>query len=446
MNKASLVGHVLELLELVDRSTQPPDHIVSDFFKSKKYLGSHDRRFISETVFGMIRHRRFLEALLEQYVSLHPAEDSLDATRQRYLSLFVVYGVAVQNHIENSQPASGVVPESYWKTYFPKFELQSFIEWILSNKTLGFLEDDAVVQLGVRYSFLEWMIEEWQHQIGDEVEELLAACNSPAPVTLRVNLTKVSREDCMLRLRAEGVEATPTRLSQAGLISQKRFNQQALQSFKDGWFEMQDEGSQIVSFVLNPRPGEIIIDGCAGAGGKTLHAADLMKEEGEIIAIDVDAKRLSELRRRAERAGTRIIRTIVRDELRAEDFYGKADRVLVDAPCSGVGTIRRNPGFKWSVTESLVEHYAGLQKEILQFNSQLVKPDGLLIYTTCSLFQKENEDVVDNFLSQHNEFEITKPDISAFNIHTNQNDQFVKLFPHRYGTDGFFIAAMKRRP
>lgn len=446
MNKASLVGHVLELLELIDRSTQPPDHIVSDFFKSKKYLGSHDRRFIAETVFGMIRHRRFLEALLEQYVSLHPAQDALDTTRHRYLSLFVAYGVAVQNHIEaNGQPVNGVVPESYWKTYFPKFELQSYVQWIVSNKPLAFLEHDPVVRLGVRYSFLDWMIEEWQEQVTNEIEPLLTALNTPAPVTLRVNLQKTSRDECTLRLREEGVEVTPAPISQSGLIAQKRFNQQALQSFKDGWFEMQDEGSQIVSLLVNPQPGEIVIDACAGAGGKSLHMADVMNDNGEIIAIDIDAKRLSELRRRAERASVHSIKTLVRDEIRPEDLNGKADRVLVDAPCSGVGTIRRNPGFKWSVTESLVEHYAGLQREILQFNSQFVKKDGILVYTTCSLFRKENEEVVNAFLSAHQEFKALNPGGSAPFLNIKSNEPFIKLFPHRHGTDGFFIAVLQRQ-
>src|ERR1041385_2779239 len=357
MNRASLIGHVLELFELIDKTVQPPDRLTSDFFRARKYLGSHDRRFISEPVFGMIRHRRFIEALLEHYIAKNPNAEDLDAPHNRYLPLFVAYAIAVKNHFEEKdREVSPILPDTFWKTYFPKHDLQSVAQWIDRHKALDFLEHDNIIQLGVRYSFQDWMVQEWCDQIGDETENLLCALNAPAPVTLRVNLHKAKREDCQNRLLQEGVETEPAHLSPSGLVVKKRFNIKSLQSFKDGWFEIQDEGSQAVSLIANPKPEDIVIDACAGAGGKALHMADLMKGQGEIIAIDVDGRRLSELQTRAERAGIDSVRVLHRKTIQPENFYSKADVVLVDAPCSGVGTIRRNPGFKWSVSESLVIH------------------------------------------------------------------------------------------
>lgn len=432
MNPSSLVGHILELLETVDQSTQPADRLTAEFFRARTYLGSHDRRCIAGTVFGVIRHRRFAETLLEQFLSEHPACADLNAPHARYLPVLTAYSAIDGQAI--------TIPPTLWKTSFPNHDLTTYLDWLHQHANLEFLRTETEeVRFGVKYSFQDWMVAEWSECFGQETESLLQALNKPAPITLRVNTMKASREECRARLQQDGVATEPTKLSPFGLIAEKRFNSQSLSSFREGWFEMQEEGSQLVSLLANPLPGNIVIDSCAGAGGKALHLADLMKNDGEIIAVDVDGKRLAELERRARRAGISIIRTIVREELQPDNFIGKADLVLIDAPCSGSGTIRRNPAFKWSIAESIVQHYAEMQLEILESDSRFLKQGGTLVYATCSLFAEENQSVIQSFIDRHRDF-IPQP-IHSF-IETES--PFVVLTPHHHGTDGFFVATMKR--
>ena len=227
MNPASLIGHVVELCQLQEDNTQPADRIIGKFFRERKYLGSHDRRFISEFVFGIIRHRRFIEALFERYLDEHKGAEDLNISRKRYLPLCVVYATAVA---QESVTIGSF--ESLWKTSFPGHDLRSFGDFMLSHKTLAFLPEDRAVQLGVKYSFQDWMVEEWIEQLGNEAESLLSALNSSANTTLRVNLMKTTREECQKRLQEEGIETMPTAISPSGLVAQKRFQAQSSQTFR----------------------------------------------------------------------------------------------------------------------------------------------------------------------------------------------------------------------
>jgi len=435
MNVSSLVGHVLELIECVEGETQPPDRTVGEFLRQKKYLGSHDRRFISDSIYGLIRHRRLSRTLIKQFIHEHPDTAILEAPHIRHFSAYIAYTVAVEN--KTSPPAQ------YWKTCFPKIDLQQFCEWIRARRSLDFLSD-RIETVATQYSFEDWMVRALDEALGSETEQLLAALNTEAPITLRVNLLKATREECKRRLATEGIETVLTSKSPAGLIASKRFNTRALSSFSGGWFEVQDEGSQLLSYLLNLQPGMTIIDGCAGAGGKTLHMADLLHDEGQIIAFDVHTGRLKELEQRANRAGIHCVTTRHTGDVNQEDFVGKADCVLVDAPCSGTGTIRRNPWLKWNVTEPIVQHYAETQRNILSANARYVKPGGTLAYATCSLFRSENEDVVRWFLSAHPNFKLIdmRERLEPFAI--DSSEPFCSLYPHRHNTDGFFIALMQR--
>ena len=441
MNIVSLVGHLLELLELADKSTQPLDRLVADFFRNRKYLGSHDRRFIAETLYGIIRHRRLLEALLEQYILIHPDSAELDKARQRYLPLYVIFSV----HPDLTSPSIQYIPVSYWKTYFPNIDLEKFVRWIKGHASLDFLDVEDAVRLGIRYSFQDWMVQDWLEYVGKETEQLLQSLNQQATLTIRVNTLRTTREQLQQQLHSEGVESEVTRYSPAGLIVKKRFNVHTSKAFKDGWFEVQDEGSQIVALCVNPKPGQTVIDACAGAGGKSLHMADLMHNDGEMIAIDIDKKRLRELEERARRAGVLNIQTLEKETIIPENFFKKADVVLVDAPCTGVGTIRRNPMFKWRVTETLVQHYSEKQREILSFNAHFVKSGGRLVYATCSMFRQENDDVLHSFLDHHPEFHLLPPADLLQSLGLSTDEDCIRLSPHRHGTDGFFIAVMERK-
>lgn len=441
MKLSSLAGHCLELLEEIDRSSLPPDSVTSRFVSSRSYLGSRDRRYISGIIFGVMRQRRFVEAILEQFIQDHPDADVLNDPHSRYLPVYTIYVSVVER-----QPTDELMESirSRWMTYFPSVDVKAFYDAVQNLADLSFLPPDRVVQLGVKHSFQDWMVELLLPQFGESTEELLKALNKPADVVLRVNLRKVTREDCRERLRQEGIETENTRFSPTGLVAKKRFNKNASAAFLDGWYEIQDEGSQLISLLASPRPGSVVLDSCAGAGGKTLHLADLMKENGIVTGSDIDEKRLSELRARVDRAGTSIVSVCSSEELRSSFAKGSADLVLVDAPCSGTGTIRRNPGLKWSVSYDEITRFSALQLALLETHAGFVKLGGELLYVTCSLFREENEAVVEAFLEDHDDFALHSLRDRALELGIEDPGPSLLLTPADHGTDGFFIAAMKR--
>lgn len=270
-----------------------------------------------------------------------------------------------------------------------------------------------------------------------------------APLDLRVNLARASRDEALARLQAGGVEGSPTPWSPAGirLAGKPAIQRHAL--FKEGIVEVQDEGSQLLAYLVAPRRGEMVADYCAGAGGKSLALAMLMRGTGRIYAMDVSAKRLAELGPRAARAGVTNVHTVVLSgdsDARAKRLAGKLDRVLVDAPCSGFGTLRRNPDLKWRHDERAIGELAAKQRVILEAASRLVKPGGRLIYATCSILHEENEDVAAGFASGHPEFaELDCGKLLEAQRISLDVGHRLRLWPHRHGCDGFFAAAFERR-
>lgn len=444
MNPASIAGHVLELLMLGDRADAPVDRVVSGFLRERRYLGSRDRRSISDVLFGVIRHRRHLETLLEEFLRQNPAYASIDAPARRYVSLLTLYS-CIHPGLFSEVPPPAAELRMVWTPYFPDLDPLPLVGWTVGAQDLRFLHEAPAVTLGVRHSFQDWMVEEWLERWPAGAEELLSAFNRPGPVTLRVNRLRTDRAACRERLAAEGIRASDLAYPDSALVVDKRFNQNASAAFKDGWYEVQDAGSQAVSLACAPPAGGLVVDGCAGAGGKTLHLAALMQNRGTIVAVDNDPGRLRELAVRARRAGATIAAATLAKDFPASEYAGRADVVLVDAPCSGSGTIRRNPSLKWSVREEDVERYARRQLELLGRYAPLVKPGGRLVYSTCSLFRAENEDVVSAFLSRDPAF---IPVDAAAGMPWDAErgvDGSALLLPHRLPSDGFFIAAMERR-
>ena len=271
--------------------------------------------------------------------------------------------------------------------------------------------ESAIVRIGIEHSFPDWMVQKLIEQYGEsEVEKICASLNEQAPLTLRVNTLKTTVEQCQAELSKQGIETTKTLLSPFGLNLSKRINVFSLSMFRDGWFEVQDEGSQLLPFLIDPKPNAKLLDVCAGAGGKTLEFAALMKNRGEIFATDINSFRLEELRKRMKRAGAQNIRVqeIQAIEDLAEQYSNFFDIVFVDAPCSGLGTIRRNPGMKWMVTEQTVNEVSDKQRSILHSSAPLVKPGGRIVYATCTLLRQENEDVVEEFIVRHPEFKLVE--------------------------------------
>jgi 16S rRNA (cytosine967-C5)-methyltransferase len=310
--------------------------------------------------------------------------------------------------------------------------------------------ESIIERIGIEYSFPDWMVQSLVKQYGEsEAEKICSTLNKQAPLTLRVNTLKTTVGLCQAELSKQGIEATKTLLSPFGLNLSKRINVFSLPVFRDGWFEVQDEGSQLLPFLIDPKTNAKLLDLCAGAGGKTLEFSALMKNRGEIFATDINSYRLEELRKRSKRAGAQNIRV---QEIQAiEDLNGQYsnffDIVFVDAPCSGLGTIRRNPGMKWMVTEQTVNEVSEKQRSILHSSAPLVKPGGRIVYATCTLLRQENEDVVDEFLMRHSDF--TLVDANGL-LHTWQeglitSGSFFKLLPHIHGTDGFFCAVLEKQ-
>jgi 16S rRNA (cytosine967-C5)-methyltransferase len=285
-------------------------------------------------------------------------------------------------------------------------------------------------------------------QFGEqETLELAEALNRPAPVDLRTNTHKAERDAVQAQLEQEGFAMTPTPYSPVGLRRIDRAPLFNTKCFKGGLFEVQDEGSQLVSLLLEPRRQEMIADFCAGAGGKALHLAAMMANSGTLYAFDVSAKRLERLKPRLRRAGLDNVRAVAiaheRDD-RVKRLHGKLDRVLVDAPCSGTGTLRRNPDIKWRTLDlpALVKQ----QGEILAAAAALVKPGGRLVYVTCSLLTEENDGVIEAFRAREPAFQVIPAQqiLDRRHIPLVAGDDALRLLPHRHGTDGFYAVALER--
>lgn len=422
MKPSSLFGHACELLEILLRDPRPADHVIDVFFRQRRYLGSHDRRELAESVYGVLRHRRLLQTL----VALVGEQKSSSPSW-----LLAAY----QIHFENRTPQS--VSEA---SPLAIEQTQKIAE--VSPAELG--RD----HIGVRLSFPEWLVAALQAQMGAESAALLEALNQAPPLTLRANTLKTTREDCMRELQQRGYECAPTMLSPMGIQLAKRANLFSLDLFRDGWFEVQDEGSQLISLLLDPKPNWRVADVCAGGGGKTLHLASLMKNRGEIFAFDVIAPRLENLKKRARRSGIHNVRTqLLQANVLPQNLLGQFDAVLIDAPCTGSGVLRRNPDAKWKITAEMVQELATKQREIIAHYAPLLKTGGRMVYATCSLMAEENEEVVEAFLKQNTFF--VKSDAAAilqrYNLAKLAEGNFMRLLPHRNGCDGFFAAVLEKK-
>jgi 16S rRNA (cytosine967-C5)-methyltransferase len=394
----------------------PADAAVSRYFRAHRNLGQTDRAFVAETVYAVLRRRRSLEAAAG---SASPRDLAIAAlVRVRGLS-----GRALEDVVREEEKA--------------------LIARVRAAKSESF-------PAAVRADLPDWLWERLAATHGeDEAMRIAQGLLNPAPLDLRVNVAKLGRDEALDQLRADGIEGAATPLSPAGirLAGKPAINRHAL--FKRGAIEVQDEGSQLLAYLLAPRRGEMVADYCAGAGGKTLALAMLMRGSGRIYAMDVSAKRLAELAPRAARAGVTSVHPLVlsgEGDARAKRLAGKLDRVLVDAPCSGFGTLRRNPDLKWRHGPQALVELAAKQAVILGAASRLLKPGGRLVYATCSILPEENEAIADAFAAAHAGFAplSCKALLEAQRIPLDCGER-LRLWPHRHGCDGFFAAAFERR-
>ncbi len=300
--------------------------------------------------------------------------------------------------------------------------------------------------LATRTSYPDWLVTRLSEQYPDQAPSLLEAMNQRAPLTVRANRVKCDRDQLARRLESEGIPCAPTRLAHDGLVLATRRNVYEMAAFREGWMELQDEGSQLIAELCAPPPSGTVIDACAGAGGKTLALAALLQNRGRVVAYDISGTKLTELRRRVRRAGLTNVQALA-VERGPPGGATPADRLLVDAPCSGTGVIRRNPETKWRLHAEEIDELCAKQKAILAAYAPLVRTGGRLIYATCSLLHEENDGIVDAFLSAHGEFESVPTKEILGKEHALQigDGERLRLWPHLHDTDGFFAAVLRRR-
>ena len=320
-------------------------------------------------------------------------------------------------------------------------------DWIASLKARE-LDEGTLAE---RADLPDWLTERLLASMNEaQLLELAHSLNRPAPLDLRVNTFKADRDGVIGQLKAAGIDGKACALSPHGIRLAAKPALQKHPLFVEGAFEVQDEGSQLLGFLVQPKRGELVVDFCAGAGGKTLHLGALMRSTGRLYAFDVSEKRLAKLKPRFARAGLSNVHPVLiahERDAKVKRLAGKADRVLVDAPCSGLGTLRRNPDLKWRQSPAAVTEMVAKQGAILESAARLVKPGGRLVYATCSLLAEENDGVVDAFLAAHPEFRET----SAADILKKQGIALdtgarLRLSPREHDTDGFFAAALERMP
>lgn len=293
--------------------------------------------------------------------------------------------------------------------------------------------------LALRASLPDWLADHFAQEWGPETEDFCAHLNVPGPITLRVNSLRTSREALAQRLRSEGVETRPGAWSPLALhIEGPRPNLYGLPSLQEGLLEVQDEGSQLLGLLVEARPGETVLDLCAGAGGKTLQLGAAMENRGRLLAYDPDPERLDRLLRRSAHAGLSNVSV-----LRAPPSGLAVDRVLVDAPCSELGSLRRGPDLRFLKQPSALSEFIPLQRQLLAQGAELVRPGGRLVYATCTVNRAENQDLVTGFLRQRPDFRLLPPGSGWLRLECLQ-DCFLLCAPHRHGTDAFFAAVLER--
>lgn len=390
----STTNAVIEALEQIFSEGRYADKVIEKILKQNSKWGARDRRFIAETTYDIVRWYVLIRVIVR-------------AKENEYWKLLagwcILHDIMLPDWVE-------------FKGVNRKDVLQRYEEVKSKRK--------------IRESIPDWLDELGEQELGSRWESELAALNDEAPVVLRANTLKISRKELLHKLREENVETTTPDQFPDALVLEERQNIFQVPSFKEGLFEVQDAASQHIAPFLKIEPGQRVIDACAGAGGKTLHLAALMKNKGRIIAMDVEQWKLDELTKRARRAGVSNLEPRLIDSSKViKRLENSADRLLLDVPCSGLGVLKRNPDAKWKLSTAFIDNVKALQQHILTDYCTMLKPGGLMVYSTCSILPSENEQQVSRFLSAHQgEFTLM---------------QETHLWPTD-GYDGFYMALIKR--
>ena len=413
----AILGNTEEVLREILRFSAPADTTLSRYFKDHPRLGSRERGAVAEGIYAVLRNKSFFTDF---------AEAGSSATMRRLTIMGLAEAVGADS-------LGGLTEDE-----------TAFLARIAQI-------DRKLMPVQMRSNLPKWLFDKFVAQYGEEETlQLAEALNQPAPLDLRVNSIKATRDDVMAELAKAPILAEPMPYAPLGLRVHKKPALQNLPLFKDGAIEVQDEGSQVLSQIVGAKRGEMVVDFCAGAGGKTLALGALMRNTGRLYAFDVSDKRLAKLKPRMARSGLSNVHPVLiahERDAKIKRLAGKIDRVLVDAPCSGLGTLRRNPDVKWRQKPDAIGEMQQKQAAILYGAARLLKGGGRLVYATCSLLDEENDQIVEQFLAGHEDFVLVPMSkvLAEQKIDLEMGD-YLKLLPHKHQTDGFFAAVLERKP
>lgn len=427
MNPSARVQAAIDLLDAILDETRPADGVIAAYFRGRKFFGAKDRRAVSDQIWRILRHRARLSwALGTDQVSgrLLVAADLTHHDKRHIDAISGLFSGALHGPHPLSSNERRMVQQAASR-------------------------DPADAPREIKLEMPDWLIEKFDAAFGQGADSELAALQGEAPLDIRANILKTTRDAVLAELTAEKLKAAPTLLSPMGVRVTGRTTLGNHGGFKDGRFEVQDEGSQLVSMLADARPGQSVIDLCAGAGGKTLAVAAAMKNTGRIIACDVSVKRLERAKLRLRRAGVHnaTLRVLETNDKWIKRQGESFDRVVIDAPCSGTGSWRRHPDARWRFTPESLANLTATQDQLLDQAAPLVKPGGRLVYITCSLLPDENQDRIAAFLARHANFrvlpvaEVWK---AVLGTPAPTDRDTLTLTPASHATDGFFVALLER--
>jgi 16S rRNA (cytosine967-C5)-methyltransferase len=436
-----------EILLKVDRRKAYADLLLDHVLRNAPIV-DRDRALLTELVYGTLRWRGKIDAHLKLYLnrSLTDTDPLI-----RNLLRVTLYQLLFLDKVPDYAAVYEAVKLA--KAHGGR-KVAGFVNGVLRNflrkkdKTADAQRNDWETVLPTEYSHPQWLVKKWLDYLGrKETEALMRANNEISPLVLRVNSCKSSREALIALLLKNGVSAVATRWSPVGVWVKSGLPVDQLSGFQEGFFQVQGEASQLVCYLLSPQKGERILDACAAPGGKTTHIAELMADTGEVIALDKSEKGIKRIRENIARLGLASLCAATTDashQLPVE-LRGPYNRILVDAPCSGLGTLRSHPEIKWHRNESDIKRLSQLQRHIVDQVVHYLKPGGVLVYSTCTLTQDENEDVVEDFLEHHKEFVLDDaasylPEAAVSLV----RGSYYMALPHRHNTDGFFAVRMRK--